>query len=94
MFIVSSQSDEPQLFTQAELNDLVKELDLPKSSAELLGSRLKEKNLLAPETKVSFYGYREKGRIEFFKMEENFCDNIGHSPHLKMLGHFHSAENC
>ena len=44
-FKVSSQSNEPQLFTQAELNDLVRELDLPKSSAELLGSRLKEKNL-------------------------------------------------
>ena len=77
-FKVSSQSNEPQLFTQAELNDLVRELDLAKSSAELLGSRLKEKNLLAPETKVSFYRYREKGLIEFFKMEENllFCDNI------------------
>ena len=51
-FIVSSQSDKPQLFTQPELNDLVRELDLPKSSAELLRSRLKEKNLLASETKV------------------------------------------
>ena len=60
------------------MNDLVRELDLPKISAELLGSRLKEKNLLAPETKVSFYRYREKGLMEFFKMEENllFCDNI------------------
>ena len=77
-FEVSSQSNDPQLFTQAELNDLVRELDLPKSSAKLLGSRLKEKNLLTPETKVSFYRYREKGLIEFFKMEENllFCDNI------------------
>ena len=66
------------MFTHAELNDLVRELDLLKSSAELLRSRLKEKNLLAPETKVSFYRYREKGLIEFFKMEENllFCDNI------------------
>ena len=34
-FIISSQSDEPQLFTQAELNDLVRELDFPKSSAEI-----------------------------------------------------------
>ena len=42
-FVVSQQNDEPQLFTQAKLNDLVRELDLPKSSAELLGSRLKEK---------------------------------------------------
>ena len=76
-FVVSQQNDEPQLFTQAELNDLVRKLDLPKSSAELLGSRLKEKNMLAPETKVSFYRYKEKN-LEFFKMEENLllCDNI------------------
>ena len=34
--------------------------------------------MLAPENKVSFYHYKEKGLIEFFKMEENllFCDNI------------------
>ena len=67
----------------------MRELDLPKSSAELLGSRLKEKNLLAPETKVSFYRYREKGLIEFFEMEENlmFCDNIN-GLITAMLWHF------
>ena len=77
-FVLVHQNDEPQLFTQAELNVLVRELDLPKISAELLGSRLKEKNLLAPEIKVSFYRHRKKGLMEFFKMEENllFCDNI------------------
>ena len=74
-FVACQQNDEPQLFTQAELNDLVRELDLPKSSAELPGSRLKEKNTLAAETKVSFYRYREKHLLEFFKMEEKlFCD--------------------
>ena len=75
-FVVSQPNDEPQLFAQAELNDLVRELDLPKSSAELLGSRLKEKSILVPETKVSFYRYSEKNLIEFFKIEENllFCD--------------------
>ena len=42
-FVVSHQNDEPQLFAQAELNDLVRKLDLPKCSAELLGPQLKEK---------------------------------------------------
>ena len=41
-------SNEPQLFDQKEVNDLVRDLDLSKESAELLGSRLKAKNLLAP----------------------------------------------
>ena len=77
-FVVSHQNDEPQLFAQAELNDLVKKLDLPKCSAELLGPQLKEKNMLVSKNKVSFYHYRKKGPIKFFKMEENllFRDNI------------------
>ena len=78
-FVVSNQNDESQLFAQAELNDLVRKLDLPKCSAELLGPQLKKKNMLASENKVSFYHYRKKGLIKFFKMEENllFRDNIG-----------------
>ena len=48
----SSRSKSPQLFNQFELNDLVRDLDLPKESAELLGSRLKDKNLLSQDTKI------------------------------------------
>jgi hypothetical protein len=36
----------PQLFTQSELNDTIRDLGLPKEKAELLGSRFKENNLL------------------------------------------------
>ena len=34
--------------------------------------------MLDPETKVSFYRYREKNPIKIFKMKENllFCDNL------------------
>ncbi|GBM67301.1 hypothetical protein AVEN_37081-1 [Araneus ventricosus] len=39
-------SNDPQLFSQSELNDLVRDLGLPKISAELLGSRLNEKKNL------------------------------------------------
>lgn len=35
----------PQLFSQGELTDLVRDLGLSKDAAELLGSRLKNKNL-------------------------------------------------
>ena len=34
----------PQPLSQIELNDLVRDLNLPKCSAELLASRLKEKS--------------------------------------------------
>ncbi|KAI6650813.1 Nuclear pore complex protein [Oopsacas minuta] len=83
---VLSRSNSPQLFNQSELNDLARDLDLPKESAELLGSRLKEKNLLLPETK--FYSYRNR-EIEFLKyyiMEDGFvfCHDV--SPIVNALG--------
>jgi hypothetical protein len=42
----------PQLFTQSELNHVIRDSGLPKEKAELLGSRLKEKNLLEPGTSM------------------------------------------
>ncbi|KAM9116668.1 uncharacterized protein ACDP82_017949 isoform 1-T3 [Pangshura tecta] len=46
-YLPSSSSSEPDLMTQGELNDFVRDLELPKSKAELLGSRLQQWNLLA-----------------------------------------------
>lgn len=67
-----------QLFNQSELNDLVRDLNLSKNSAEILASRLKEKNLLSPGTLVSFYRQREKALLPFFSEDKNlvFCNNI------------------
>ena len=42
------EDDQPLLLTQAELNDLIRDLKLSKESAQLQASRLKEKHLLAP----------------------------------------------
>lgn len=61
---MSSDPDEfdnsPKKFTQPELNDLVRELGLTKKKSELLGSRLHEKNMLAPGVTFSWYRNREK----------------------------------
>ena len=46
--------------TQAELVDLTQDLNPSKESVQLLGSRLKEKNLLAPG--ITFYWYRDHAR--------------------------------
>ena len=56
----------------------MRDLDLRKNSAELLASRLKDRNLLAPGTVVSFYRNREKDSVQFFRMEDEFifCDDI------------------
>jgi hypothetical protein len=60
------------------LNDLVRELDLPKIKAELLGSRLKQKNLLAPGTNFAFYRHREQEFMPFFAKSESlvYCTDV------------------
>lgn len=65
-------------FTQPELNNLVRELNLPKRSAELLGSTLKDKDLLAPGTKVTHYRDRDIEFRQFFTKDGEFlyCNNI------------------
>ncbi|KAI6651918.1 hypothetical protein LOD99_4797 [Oopsacas minuta] len=71
-------SSEPSLFNQAELNDLIRDLDLWKESSELLASRLKEKSLLHQGTKVTLYRYREQEFQQYF-CEKNglvFCPNV------------------
>lgn len=74
----------PQLFCQSELNDLTRDLSLSKKAAELLGSRLQEKNLLMPGTSFSWYRNREKDFIPFFTEDSNivYCKNI---PELVMI---------
>ena len=47
-------------------------------SAELLGSRLQEKNLLSPGTTFAWYRHRESEFLPFFNMDESlvYCSNI------------------
>lgn len=67
----SSDKTKPQLFTQAELSDLIRELDLSKKKSELLASRLQEKNLLTTETKVTYYRNRSDEFLKFYTWENN-----------------------
>ena len=50
---------ELQTVTESELDDLVRDLDLSKEKAELLASRLKQKNLLDNDVLVSHYRRRD-----------------------------------
>ena len=65
-------------FSQAELNDLVRDLDLPKESAMLLSSRLAEKKLLEKGTTFSWYRHREAEFTPYFKKEDElvYCHDI------------------
>ena len=59
-----------QLFSQDELNDLARDLNLSKESSELLASRLKEKNLLQPGTFTTYYRNCHAEFLPYFTQEK------------------------
>ena len=67
-----------QTFNREELNDLVRDLALSKAASELLASRLHQKNLLSPLTKISYHRDREQGFLLYFAQRENcvYCCDI------------------
>lgn len=71
-------SNEPSLFGQGDLNDLVRDLNLSKQQSEVLASRLKQRALLQPGAKVSFYRNREKDLLPYFTSENDlvYCHDI------------------
>ena len=72
--------DRPSPFNQLQLNDLVRHLYFPKQSAELLASRLQEKNLLHLDTSVTFYRKKKEELLKYFTFEVGyvFCNDIHH----------------
>ena len=59
----SSLSATPKPFSQGQLNDLVRDLDLCKESSEILASRLDKHGILDSGTKITFY--RDKNDLSF-----------------------------
>ena len=62
--------DAPHPFSQMELNDLVCDIGLSKSSAELLASRLKENNSLSNSARITFYRNIHEEYLRFFNEEK------------------------
>lgn len=75
---LDDNDEQPKLFSQNELNDLVRDLNLPKDSAELLASRLKDKNMLNGKVKVSFFRTRHQEFLRYFAQEKElvYCNDI------------------
>jgi hypothetical protein len=74
-------SSEPQIFTQSELNDIVRDLGLSKDFAEILGSRLQSWDLLSADTSFSWYRNRDKVFIPYFSHDGSlvYCSDISGS---------------
>jgi hypothetical protein len=71
MYFEPHQYDRPiDKFTPSELNDLIRGLQLTKEKSELLGSRLREKNILASGVKFSWYRNREKEFRKYYVQED------------------------
>ena len=68
-----SSCTKPQRFSQAELSDLVRDLNLSKESLEVLASHLKEKNLLESATLVTYYRSQDADSSPFFKRPQLSC---------------------
>ena len=71
MYVLDADNS-PHLLGQAELNDLVCNLELTKEQAELLGSRLQERNFIKPGTKISHFRSHHM-KFLFDSLEENVC---------------------
>jgi len=71
-----------QKFSQAELNDLIRDLRLLEEGAALLKEHLvsvfKKKNMLSKDTKATFYRNRDKEFRNFFSQEKRlvYCNNV------------------
>ena len=75
-----------ELFSQTELNDLVRDLGLSKKAEEIVASRLQVKHLLGDSAKVSYFQKRDQSFATFFSEQKPFiyCHNI--SGLLRQLG--------
>ena len=69
----SDTTEDPILFSQKHLNDLIRDLCLSKEKAELLASRLKERNMVEKDVKVSYCRKRNWDISLTYKVEGPLC---------------------
>ena len=78
-----------QLFDQNGLNDFMRDLNLSKNEAEILGSRLKERNLLEKDVKISLYRNREKYLTTYLTSQDTLIYFNDVDGFMRAIGHKH-----
>ena len=76
--VFESSSSVPEQFKQEEVSDLVRDLNLSKEAAEILASRLKDKNCLRTGASITLYRTREKELFPYFSEQDElvYCKDI------------------
>ena len=72
---------------------MIKDLILSKNEAEILGSRLKERNLLKKDVKISLYQNREKDLIAYFSSGDILIYCNDEDRLMRAIGHKRQPEN-
>ena len=70
-FISPGQRKELEFYAKESLNDLIRDLGLPKDAAEHLASDLQDRNLLMKGIQSTVYRSREKAFLNFFSGESD-----------------------
>jgi hypothetical protein len=82
-----STSNEQHLISQGEFNDLVRDLNLSKSQAKFLGSRLQGCNLLQ-----KIFHYRQKDIAQYFDSAGDFAYCTDIDKVMAALGQNHKTD--
>ena len=85
---------QPKPFDQADLNDLVRELNLPKASTLILDSRLKAKRMLGTDTTFVWYKHRENKYYCFFAKEHSLINYVDVQGLIKKLAIVYNSNDC
>ena len=80
-------------FNQSELNDFVRDLNLPKASALILGSRLKANRMLSTDTTFGWYKPCENEYIRFFAKEHFLVYCVDIQDLIKKLGTVYNSND-
>jgi len=68
-----ASAPQPHILTQDEMNDLVRDLELSKSKAELLGSMFKQRNLLEKNVRISSFRSRRQQLVPSSERKMTLC---------------------
>lgn len=88
----STDAKAPIPLNQDQLDDLTRDLGLSKEHSELLASRLKQNNLVAPGVRVTRYRTRESSIHRFFIEEPSICYCSDVDGLMESMGIKHNVE--